>query len=222
MQISQQISGSKPHKSPPAKVIRLPNTGKARRKSPKPRKTREQRFNEKVDRSAGLFGHWLWTGSVMQANGYGQIRDISPVTGKPTMRNTHVVAWEVWNGQTVPRGKQILHAPGCPPTCCNPLHLRIGTQGENEADKKLDGTSGRRLKNAEVLEIVRRANAGETIGDLSSAFRVQPKAIKRILRGLTHSKLTGIQYVRRKGGRPPKLKLIVSKPAAAGELRAAA
>jgi hypothetical protein len=187
-----------------AEVIRLEDyrPGKSR-KAPKT-KTLAERLAAKVDTSGGPDACHPWTGSVMQANGYGQISAISPKTGRRTMRNTHVVAFELANGP-VPAGKRVLHARGCCKTCCRPDHLRAGTQSENMGDAKAEGRLGRRLTKAEVLEIVMlHQRDGVSAAALAHRYRVDPVTTRKILRGDTWSSVTGIARHRLKGGRPRK------------------
>src|SRR5687767_4483035 len=47
-------------------------------------------------------------------------------------RQAHRYAYEISHGY-IPTGKLILHSCDNPP-CCNPAHLRIGTDKENRAD----------------------------------------------------------------------------------------
>lgn len=171
-------------------------------------KSLAERHSQKVDRSAGFFGCWPWTGSTMQANGYGQISAISPKTGKHTMRCAHVVAFELAYGP-VPKRKRILHARGCCYLCCNPLHLRAGSAAENTADARADGRLSKRLNVSEAKQIARFYRDGTSIKDLAARFDVSPVSITNIIRGKTYSKHTGIARHKAKGGRPPKLAVII-------------
>jgi hypothetical protein len=81
------------------------------------RADRATRLARMTDSSTGQDACYIFTGSVFQASGYGQIADTSPKTGKPTMRCAHVVAWEVANGRPVPSNKHVLHARGCDQRC---------------------------------------------------------------------------------------------------------
>ena len=168
------------------------------------------RHAAKVDTSAGPDACHLWTASIMQSNGYGQVRAPSPITGDDTMRCAHVIAWELHHGRAVPNGKMVLHAHGCAKTCCNPRHLRLGTAAENMADAKAEKHTGRRLSKAGVLEIVHlRLAENVSVAALGTRFAVDVSTVRNIMSGKVHSKLTGIERNRKQGGRPRKLVLII-------------
>ena len=97
-------------------------------------------FWQKVDQSAGPDGCWPWLLSK-RSTGYGQVN-----MGKshgPSLA-AHRVAYELANGP-IPslngvdhRGTVIMHT--CDNSvCCNPKHLRAGTQSENLADMHRKG-----------------------------------------------------------------------------------
>src|SRR6516164_7039043 len=137
-----------------AKPLLAPSTDAIRVEIPqissrKPRKTREERFHSKVDRSGGPDACWPWTASIMQAQGYGQFNDVSPSTGHPTVRCAHVVAFELANGP-VSDGMHVLHALGCHRRCCNPANLRAGTRRENRADARAEGKIGKGRKTSKL------------------------------------------------------------------------
>lgn len=90
------------------------------------------RFNEKVERR-GREECWPWLGSC--SGGYGYIRH----DGR-TIKATHVAL--DFEGIVVPRGSCVLHSCDNPP-CCNPRHLRVGTQLENIAERHARGRNGR-------------------------------------------------------------------------------
>lgn len=98
----------------------------------KPR-PRLQRFLDKIS-PCPVTGCWLWAASTSR-DGYGHFFD-------PDSREqrAHRVSWVIHRGP-IPLGRLVLHR--CDePTCVNPEHLYLGTQGDNIADKM---TKGRHL-----------------------------------------------------------------------------
>lgn len=86
------------------------------------------RFWDRVDKTAGLDGCWLFT---RRAGGYGDIRIHYRRVG------AHRFAYEQAKGP-VPEGLFVLHS--CDnPRCVNPLHLRAGTAKDNAKDAIVRG-----------------------------------------------------------------------------------
>ena len=88
--------------------------------------TVRERFEAKVDRSAGSDGCHLWRGAVQSA-GYGAMR----VSGRVVL--AHRLAWELERGP-IPDGHQVDHvaALGCESLLCvNVAHLEPVPQIEN-------------------------------------------------------------------------------------------
>ena len=154
--------------------------------------TLEERFWSKVEKRDET-GCWLWTASC-GSTGYGHIK----VAGKVV--KAHRVAWEMAVG-TIPANMHVLHAPlVCHNTrCVNPAHLRLGTNAENQADKKKDGTGNEgekcvtaKLTEAKVAEIRGFYAKGDvTQTEIAVAYGVSHQLISFIVRGKnwTHSYL---------------------------------
>jgi hypothetical protein len=99
-------------------------------------------FSEKVDRSAGKDACWPWTASRTK-NGYGQFsgRDENM---KPAIFRAHRVAYFFACGP-IPAGMSVMHT--CDNrACCNPAHLRLGSQGDNMRDMVAKGRQARGYK----------------------------------------------------------------------------
>jgi hypothetical protein len=100
-----------------------------------------ERLWERVDKSAGKEGCWIWLGGTVRGR-YGQIR-LSPSGGALRGRKTttHRAAWELSFGP-IPSMMHVCHR--CDnPRCVNPQHLWVGTHSENLADMKAKGRAAR-------------------------------------------------------------------------------
>ena len=85
----------------------------------------------------------------------------------------------------------------------NPAHLRIGSAAENAQDAFADGRLGRRLNVAEVLKIVELRNRHSVdVAAIAYRFDICHRTVIDICKGRTHSKITGIEFVASKPGRP--------------------
>jgi hypothetical protein len=82
------------------------------------------RFWARVDSSAEG-ACWPWTGRV-NGDGYGHHRLLGE-------QLAHRIAWRLAHGRApVPAGLQMMHLCDNPP-CCNPAHLKPGTNADNQA-----------------------------------------------------------------------------------------
>ena len=148
------------------------------------------RFWEKVDKSDGLDGCWLWMGSKVP-DGYGNFR----INSASNMVKAHRVAYELVCGP-IPVGIHVLH--DCPggdnPSCVNPKHLWLGTHAQNMKDaskKKRFSSSHRRRKgslnsNAKLTEaqviLIRSMKSIETQKHIAKSFNVSQPLIGMIHR----------------------------------------
>ena len=86
-------------------------------------KTPKQRLEENLTRVDDCLE---WQGGTT-GRGYGQIM----ING--VKHATHRLAWVLANGVPIPEGMSVLHS--CDnKICCEPSHLRIGTQADNMRD----------------------------------------------------------------------------------------
>lgn len=117
-------------------------------------------------------------------NGYGKM----PIDGVDT--GAHRVAFEVVNGP-IPDGLVVRHKCDNPP-CINPLHLELGTHGDNGQDKATrdrsthgEGNPGAKLTEPQVIQIRKLLRSGIQQREIAERFGVGQSTISRIKKG-TH------------------------------------
>lgn len=140
------------------------------------------RFMSKVRRT-DIRSCWIWTG-VKNEHGYGWFR----LDGRYVFAHRFIFEQ---SGSYIPPGISILHK--CDnPSCVNPLHLRMGTQQENNRDRDRKGrvAHGERcalskLKEHQVLAI--RAAVGDVdwlatkCAEFAKEYCVSTSAIYKII-----------------------------------------
>ena len=89
-------------------------------------------------------GCWEWAGSLNHG-GYGQWGEVYGV---------HRIAWSLTNGE-IPKGMVVRHDCDNPP-CCNPEHLRLGTQADNVKDMRDRGRARGPRSGEHRPELVRK------------------------------------------------------------------
>ena len=150
------------------------------------------RFWSKVDRSGGPEACWPWT-SARTAGGYG-VMSIRQV-----VFFAHRLAVFLATASD-PGEHHVLHA--CDnPRCVNPAHLSLGTHDDNMADASVRGrfpigprasalrcgerNGQAKLTERAVLDVRRRAAAGEPYTEIAKRFAVSGDAIGLCVRGRT-------------------------------------
>jgi hypothetical protein len=108
--------------------------------------------------------------------------------GQRGTEQAHRVAYEVGVG-TIPTGLQVLHS--CDnPSCCNPAHLFIGTNGDNHADKLRKGRQSRGERTgtarltAEAVRHIRSRFGRDSDGTIARSYSVTPETIRKVRLGL--------------------------------------
>ena len=147
-------------------------------------------FWARVDRTAPAPACWPWIGH-RNADGYGKLK----IRGRTLI--AHRVAFALSRNVGV-IDACVLHS--CDnPACCNPAHLRMGTNAENQAEKVAKGRQAKgdvhgarrhpntrprgsehgraRLTEDNVREIRRRHAAGKTIASLAARYGVATKTV---------------------------------------------
>lgn len=90
-----------------------------------------------IDKSGGPDACWPWTGFI-DPHGYGA------VTFAGMLWRAHRLAWCLANGVLEPpAGLVVRHFVCDNPPCCNPAHLRVGTNAENTGDMMMKGRQAR-------------------------------------------------------------------------------
>jgi hypothetical protein len=100
--------------------------------------TFEARFWARVEKR-GLSECWPWKGRA-DTSGYGRVAKSGPNT------YAHRIAWTLTNGK-IAGGLDILHSCDVR-ECCNPAHMSLGTQVENNMDMWRKGRGGNNLQRA--------------------------------------------------------------------------
>ena len=158
------------------------------------------RFDVKVDRSGGLDACWPWTAATLP-KGYGYFSVGSRTDGTQRTAYAHRVAYTIAHGP-IPDGLHVLHKCDSP-GCCNPAHLRVGTNRDNVNDMVTKCRQSRgdahwsradpsrvprgesrgrsKLRTDDVRKIRSRRDAGETMTALASAFGVSASVIRMVV-----------------------------------------
>jgi hypothetical protein len=130
----------------------------------------------------------IWTGYT-NPKGYGQFGIRS---GRSVVAHRYALARALG-----PDPRQVHHDCDNPP-CCNPEHLRYGTNDENMAAMVQRGRSARgerkpqaRLTEQLVTQIRERVRAGEAVHDIARETGIAPAAIYTAVRGRSWAHLPG-------------------------------
>lgn len=148
-----------------------------------------ERFDTKVERSAGC---WLWRGGRAGA-GYGVFRLNHP----RRMAYAHRLALERKLGRRLVGREQALHSCDTP-LCVNPEHLRVGTIGQNMADRSERGRTARgerhgtaRLTETQVREIMAlSAVPGLTQSKIAVRYGLSRTQVSNIVNGRAWQSIT--------------------------------
>ena len=160
------------------------------------RRPRDERFNEKIDRSGGPDACHPWT-ARRSGSGYGAVSN--HITGEQFSAHRHAYALAYLGGShEAMRGLSVLHK--CDNrACCNPRHLELGTPADNSRDMTSKGRSARgernaasRLTDARVVEIRRRHAEGETMTAIAADMGVTRTAVGFVVRRQTWSHVSEV------------------------------
>lgn len=118
-------------------------------------------FHRHVDKSGGPSACWPWTG--LRTKGYGRFK-----FGDKARIYAHRFAYELANGP-IPRDQGeilVMHTCDNPP-CCNPAHLRIGTDRDNIHDCIAKGRFSRGKKHGDAVRAAKARIAAERSAGLA-------------------------------------------------------
>ena len=130
---------------------------------------------------------WLWKGAT-KGIGYGNYRRNNP----RRLESAHRVAYEKSHG-AIPTGLQVLHSCDIP-ACCNPRHLRTGTQLDNVNDCIDQGRMSKppllagennphcRLTSSDVTSIRSMSSDGISNREIAKQFKISKQHVIRIVR----------------------------------------
>ena len=127
-----------------------------------------ERFWSFVDKADGC---WLWRGT-RRSNGYGGFSYGLKRVGASRM------AWELTHGN-IPAGMLVCHHCDIP-LCCNPAHLFLGSQRDNQRDASRKGRCGKQLPKEKVEHALALLSAGATYSEIMAKLRISTGSISNI------------------------------------------
>lgn len=145
-----------------------------------------RRFWSKVEHG-NVTECWLWAGN-RNNKGYGTMG----LLGRPVL--AHRIAFRLASG-SIPDGLCVLHSCDTP-LCCNPGHLRLGTQADNLADMTAKGRRAslsrpgtanphRAALNEDVVVVARRLfRRGWTGKNIATLFQANLHTINNAIHGI--------------------------------------
>jgi hypothetical protein len=134
-----------------------------------------QRFLSLIDAEGGPASCWPFLGSTMGA-GYGQM----PVNH--VSRLAHRWVYSHFIGP-IPKGQVVMHMCDVR-ICCNPLHLKLGTQLENLNDmnnKKRHGVHPKKCTNKTLVTILEMKQNGFTVPCIAKHVGYNKRTVFRLI-----------------------------------------
>lgn len=132
-------------------------------------------------------GCWIWLGAGQDR--YGSFYFPSyPVKMSKDMVSAHKAAMYLYKG-IVPQSNEVLLHSCDNGFCCNPDHLKLGTQAENMADmssKRRYIITTQVLSDEDVDKAISLREEGMQIKDIALLFSISSSQMSRVTRKLTH------------------------------------
>jgi hypothetical protein len=127
-----------------------------------------------LNKTSNPNGCWEWTGA--KHRGYGVTRYDSKCWG------AHRLAYTVWCG-AIPTGMSVCHR--CDnPSCCNPLHLWLGTEKDNAVDRnnKQRNARGDKIHQSKLLpkDVLEIRASSLSVSNLAKQYGIAPQNIRAI------------------------------------------
>lgn len=153
--------------------------------SPSELERKRESFWSKVDMTPDDQSCWLWKGSK-DPKGYGRIGRV--IDGRTVHAMAHRTAL-LMIGVEIPAGAHVLHSCDVP-SCCNPGHLRAGTNRENMIDRSLrrrhtwahgERNAKSKLTVSQVRSIRLAALAGVTYQSIASYMGVCIGTVQKVV-----------------------------------------
>lgn len=150
-----------------------------------------ERLSAKLDTSSGPDACWLWMG-WRTPDGYGKIW-AGDGTGRDLL--THRAVYELTCGP-LPPGQCARHFVCDNPPCCNPRHLRLGSNAENVADRVRKRRSAvatnrhARLTDALVRAVRSDQANGVPMRAIATRYGIHQSTVSRVVSGKTWRHVT--------------------------------
>lgn len=123
---------------------------------------------------------WEWEGGRTPL-GYGRISVFDPASGRNRDEYTHRLVYMADTGNGIPAGMVVMHSCDNPP-CCNPAHLRAGSQLDNVRDRDRKGRGAQALYTHLLPEARRLYEQGATFADLERILHVRARTLWTLFR----------------------------------------
>jgi len=127
---------------------------------------------------------WNWNGRMYGRTGRGEYR--CRKNGIAIRLYSHRAAWILANKRDVPKGLQVLHSCNNP-LCCNPNHLRAGTQLDNLNQMRRQGRDNFKFTDNEIQRMRKLHCSGIKIRKLMSLFKISYTHIYAVIARRTRS-----------------------------------